>query len=407
VVIRRICICFSKSFGETTLDRFISPRFTGLLRKGIRLSQLRILIAGGGTGGHIIPALAVANELVENHNAEVLFVGTARGLEIRLIPEAGFRLRLIDVGPLKNVSLATRLRTIVQLPRSIAECKRLIREFRPDVVFGVGGYASGPAMAAALLLKVPTMVFEPNAMPGLANRLVGKRVQAAAVNFPAAAAWFHNCEVTGIPVRPAFFTIAQPANSAPHLLVFGGSLGARIFNVNLPTIMPALLEAIPGLTVLHQCGTRHLESTRQSYLASGANPERWQVCPFFDDMPARFAAAHLVLSRSGASTVAELAAAGKPALLVPFAAAADHHQQRNAEAMVAAGAAVMLEEKDIDKDIDKELDQPSRLLAELTSLLTNQARLAAMSAAARTQAHPAAAERIANRLASLTANKLG
>ena len=370
------------------------------------MSELRILIAGGGTGGHIIPALAVAHELIENHNAEVLFVGTARGLEIRLIPEAGFRLRLIDVGPLKNVSLATRLRTILQLPRSIGECKRLIREFKPDVVFGVGGYASGPAMAAALLLKVPTMVFEPNAMPGLANRLVGKRVQAAAVNFPAAAAWFNNCEVTGIPVRPRFFTIQQPAGSNPHLLVFGGSLGARIFNVNLPTIMPALLHAIPGLTVLHQCGSRHFESTKQAYLLSGADPERWEVCPFFDDMPARFAAAHLVLSRSGASTVAELAAAGKPALLVPFAAAADHHQQRNAEAMVAAGAAVMLQEKDIEMEIDSELGQPSRLLSELTSLLTNPARLAAMSAAARTQAHPAAAESIANRLASLAAEKL-
>ena len=145
------------------------------------MPELRILIAGGGTGGHIIPALAVAHELVELHKAEVLFVGTARGLEIRLIPEAGFRLRLIDVGPLKNVSLATRIRTMLQLPRSIGECRRLIREFQPNVVFGVGGYASGPAMAAALLLKVPTMVFEPNAMPGLANRLVGKRVQAAAV----------------------------------------------------------------------------------------------------------------------------------------------------------------------------------------------------------------------------------
>jgi UDP-N-acetylglucosamine--N-acetylmuramyl-(pentapeptide) pyrophosphoryl-undecaprenol N-acetylglucosamine transferase len=243
-------------------------------------------------------------------------------------------------------------------------------------------------------------------MPGLANRLVGKRVQAAAVNFPAAAAWFNNCEVTGIPVRPRFFTIEPPAGSNPHLLVFGGSLGARIFNVNLPTIMPALLHAIPGLTVLHQCGSRHFESTKQAYLLSGADPERWEVCPFFDDMPARFAAAHLVLSRSGASTVAELAAAGKPALLVPFAAAADHHQQRNAEAMVAAGAAVMLQEKDIEMEIDSELGQPSRLLSELTSLLTNPARLAAMSAAARTQAHPAAAESIANRLASLAAEKL-
>ena len=359
------------------------------------MSELRILIAGGGTGGHIIPALAVAHELVERHKAEVLLVGTARGLELRLVPEAGFRLRLIAVGPLKNVSLATRLRTMLQLPGSVAECKRLIREFKPDVVFGVGGYASGPAMAAALWLKVPTMIFEPNAMPGLANRLVGKKVQAAAVNFPAAAAWFSNSEVTGIPVRPMFFTIEPPTGEAPHLLVFGGSLGARIFNIHLPAILPALLDAVPGLTVLHQCGTRHLEVTQAAYAASGADPARWQVCPYFDDMPARFAGAHLVMARSGASTVAELAAAGKPALLVPFAAAADHHQRSNAEAMVAVGAAVMLQEK--------ELDEPGRLLATLTGLLTDKVRLAAMSAAARTQAHPAAAERIADRLAELAA----
>ena len=318
-------------------------------------------------------------------------------MEIRLVPEAGFRLRLIDVGPLKNVSLLTRLRTMMQLPRSIGECKKLIREFQPSVVLGMGGYASGPAMAAALLLKVPTMIFEPNAMPGFANRLVGKRVQAAAVNFPAACAWFKNCEVTGIPVRPQFFTIGQATGSSPHLLIFGGSLGARIFNTNLPAIMPALLDAVPGLTVLHQCGARHVEVTTAAYNESGADPERWQVCPFFDDMPARFEAAHLLLSRSGASTVAELAAAGKPALLVPFAAAADHHQQRNAEAMVAAGAAVMLEER--------EFGEPGRLLTELVSLLRDPNRLASMAAAARTQAHPGAAERIANRLASLASEK--
>jgi UDP-N-acetylglucosamine--N-acetylmuramyl-(pentapeptide) pyrophosphoryl-undecaprenol N-acetylglucosamine transferase len=372
-----------------------SPVF---LSKGKRLSDLRVLIAGGGTGGHVIPALAVAHELVIRHQAAVLFVGTARGLEIRLVPEAGFRLRLIDVGPLKNVSMATRLRTLIELPRSILACKRLIREFQPDVVFGVGGYASGPAMAAALLLKVPTMVFEPNAMPGLANRLVGKRVQAAVINFPAAAAWFKNCELTGIPVRPRFFTIAPPTESAPHLLVFGGSLGARIFNIHLPAIMQALLEAVPGLTVLHQCGARHIESTETAYSASGADPARWKVCPFFDDMPSRFASAHLVLARSGASTVAELAAAAKPALLVPFAAATDQHQRRNAEAMVAAGAAVMLDER--------ELEQPGRLLHTLAALLTDPVRLAAMSAAARTQAHPAAAERIADRLAVLGAAKV-
>jgi len=358
------------------------------------VAQLKILIAGGGTGGHVIPALAVARALADRHGAEVLFVGTARGLESRLVPEAGFALRLINVGPLKSVSLATRLRTISRLPASFADCKRMIREFQPGAALGVGGYASGPAMAAALWLKIPTMAYEPNAMPGLANRLVGRRVQCAAINFPAAARWFRNAEVTGVPVRPEFFSLPAPTGE-PHLLIFGGSLGARIFNVNVPKLISALLSAVPGLTVLHQCGERHAAATLEAYRSSGADPSRWQVRPFLSDMAAEFARAHLILSRSGATTVAEEAAAGKPALLVPFAAATDDHQRRNAEAMVQAGAAVMLEEKD--------LEISERLLTALTSLLNDPARLAAMSAAARTQAHPGAAERIADRLAELAA----
>ena len=363
------------------------------LLKGNNLGNLRVLIAGGGTGGHIIPALAVARELVERHSAEVLFVGTARGMETRLVPEAGFKLALVEVGQLKNVSLMTRLRTLMDLPRSIFACRRLIREFRPHVVFGVGGYASGPAMAAALWVKVPAMAFEPNAMPGLANRLVGKRVQAAAVNFPSAAKWFNNCEVTGIPVRPEFFTLQPPTAPNPHLLIFGGSQGAHIFNTHLPQMITALLDAVPGLTVLHQSGVRHADSTQAAYAASGADPARWQVRAFLDDMPARFAQASLAMARSGASTVAELAAAGKPSLLVPFAAAADNHQLRNAEEMVKAGAAVLLDEQD--------LDLPGRLLTALTSLLASPERLTEMATAARTQAHPDAAERIAGRLVAL------
>ncbi len=357
------------------------------------MSQLRVLIAGGGTGGHIIPALAVAHELVDRHSAEILFVGTQRGMESRLVPEAGFRLRLIDVGPLKNVSLLTRLRTTIDLPRSLFECRHLIREFKPTVVFGVGGYASGPGMAAAVQMKVPTLAFEPNAMPGFANRMVGKRVQAAAVNFPAAARWFRNPEVTGIPVRPDFFTIGPPPPGNPHLLVFGGSQGARLFNQTLPKIVRALLDAVPGLNILHQSGARHAESTLEAYTATGADPSRWQVEPFLNDMPARFAQANLVMARSGASTVAELAAAGRPALLIPFAAAADDHQTRNAEAMVTVGAAALLNEHD--------LETPGKLLDRLTGLLKSPESLAAMSAAARTQAHPHAAERIADRLAEL------
>ena len=363
------------------------------LLKGNNLGNLRVLIAGGGTGGHIIPALAVARELVERHGAEVLFVGTARGMETRLVPEAGFKLALVEVGQLKNVSLMTRLRTLMDLPRSIFACRRLIREFRPHVVFGVGGYASGPAMAAALWDKVPAMAFEPNAMPGLANRLVGKRVQAAAVNFRSAAKWFNNCEVTGIPVRPEFFTLQPPTAPNPHLLIFGGSQGAHIFNTHLPQMITALLDAVPGLTVLHQSGVRHADSTQAAYAASGADPARWQVRAFLDDMPARFAQASLAMARSGASTVAELAAAGKPSLLVPFAAAADNHQLRNAEEMVKAGAAVLLDEQD--------LDLPGRLLTALTSLLASPERLTEMATAARTQAHPDAAERIAGRLVAL------
>jgi UDP-N-acetylglucosamine--N-acetylmuramyl-(pentapeptide) pyrophosphoryl-undecaprenol N-acetylglucosamine transferase len=363
--------------------------------KGDPVPQLRVLIAGGGTGGHIIPALAVARELVSRFQAEVLFVGTARGMESRLVPAAGFPLKLIQVGPLNRVSLATRLRTLSDLPRSIIACRQMIQDFQPLVIFGVGGYASGPAMAAALLLKVPTMAFEPNAMPGLANRLIGKKVQAAAVNFPAATRWFRHAEVTGIPVRPEFFNIHPPPPSPPHLLVFGGSQGARLFNQTLPLVANALFKAVPGLTLLHQCGARHFESTQAAFEQSGADAARWQVLPFLDDMPARFARAHLVMARSGASTVAELAAAAKPALLIPFAAAADNHQLRNAESMVDAGAAALLREE--------ALATPDKLSQALISLLTSPQTLAAMSRAAATQAHPDAAERIATRLAQIAA----
>ena len=353
-----------------------------------------MLIAGGGTGGHIIPALAVAYELVTRHGAEVLFVGTPRGLESRMVPAAGFQLRLIEVGPLKNVSLATRLRTILDIPKSLLACRRIIREFAPNVVFGVGGYASGPGMAAALMLHVPTMVFEPNAMPGLSNRLVGRRVQEAEVNFPAAARFFRNARVTGIPVRPEFFKLPPANGKAPHLLIFGGSQGARLLNVTLPEIAVRLFDAVPGLTILHQSGMRSVEATESAYRTSGADPTRWQVSGFLDDMPSRFAQANLVMARSGASTVAELAASGKPSLLVPFAAAADDHQTRNAEEMVKVGAAMMLKES--------ELGDHDKVLEAIVGLLTSPEKLASMSAAALTQAHPQSAEDIAERLVSLS-----
>lgn len=349
--------------------------------------NLRVLIAGGGTGGHIIPAIAVARALSRVYGAEVLFVGTARGMESRLVPEAGFQLALIHVGQFNNVSLFTRLRTLVGLPMGLLHCSRLISRFQPHVVFGVGGYASWPAMAAAILRRVPTLAFEPNAVPGLANRLIGKFVSRAAVNFPQAARWFRNPEVTGIPVRPEFFSLPAPPAAPPHLLVFGGSQGARILNSALPQIAGKLLAAIPGLAILHQAGARHADSTLAAYQAAGADLSRITVAPFLDDMPARFARANLILARGGASTVAELSAAGKPALIVPFAAAADAHQLKNALAMKEAGAAEVIEEH--------QLSTTALLEEKLIALLNSPARLTQMSAAARTLAHPAADERIA------------
>jgi UDP-N-acetylglucosamine--N-acetylmuramyl-(pentapeptide) pyrophosphoryl-undecaprenol N-acetylglucosamine transferase len=359
--------------------------------------SLRVLIAGGGTGGHVIPALAIARELRDAHGAEVRFVGTARGLETRLVPEAGFKLELVRSGQLKNVSLATRLRTAMDLPLGVVECLRLLREFKPQVVAGVGGYASGPGMLAAILLRVPTMAFEPNAVPGLANRLVGHWVSAAAVNFEQTRSYFRNASVTGIPVRAEFFQIKPKTAGSPRLLVFGGSQGARILNETIPKIAGPLLKKFPDLEILHQAGGRHGVTTAKAYESAGLTGERvgrrLSVQPYLEDMPAEFAAADLILCRSGASTVAELGAAGKASLLVPFALAADDHQLRNAEIFRDAGAARMLTEA--------EMTDPERLLDELASLLGDRATLLAMGERARTLARTDAVREIAEMVAAL------
>ena len=349
-------------------------------------SALRVLIAGGGTGGHVIPGLAIARELRDAHGAEVRFVGTARGLETRLVPEAGFKLELVRSGQLKNVSLATRLRTAVDLPLGVVECVRLLREFKPQVVVGVGGYASGPGMLAAVLLRVPTLVYEPNAVPGMTNRWLGRWVNAAAVNFAQTAKYFRNAEVTGVPVRAEIFALpVRPSDAKPRLLVTAGSNGALIFNETMPKIIVELLDAVPGLTIVHQAGGRQLEATRAAYAACGADSARWSVEAFLADMPAQYGAADLVLARAG-STVAELCAAGKPSLLVPFAAAADDHQRKNAEVLVEAGAAVMLLQRDV---------TAASLFDALRALLLDPDRRGEMAVGARSLARPGALERIA------------
>ena len=349
--------------------------------------SFRVLIAGGGTGGHVIPALAIGRELRDRYDAELLFVGTARGLETRLVPEAGFPLELVESGMLKGVSLATRLKTMTDLPRGVSRCIGILRRFKPNAVVGVGGYASGPAMIAAKLVGTPMLAYEPNAVPGLANRIVGRFVAAAAVNFEQTCSFFRNAVVTGVPVRKEFFSLVpKTAETPPHLLIFGGSQGARGLNQAMPAIVSQLLEAIPGLTILHQAGARHVESTQAAYAQSGTDVSRWQVSAFLDDMPQRFAAADLILCRSG-SSVAELAAAGKPSLLVPFPLAADDHQRKNAEIFAEAGAAEMLLESEM---------TPEVLYERLVKLFTNPEGLERMSAKARSLAHPDALEKIAS-----------
>jgi UDP-N-acetylglucosamine--N-acetylmuramyl-(pentapeptide) pyrophosphoryl-undecaprenol N-acetylglucosamine transferase len=352
---------------------------------------MRAILAGGGTGGHVIPALAIANELKKSYGAEVLFIGTARGIENRLVPAAGYPLKLVRVGALKNVSFMTRAKTAFDLPRAVWDAGRMLNEFAPDVVIGVGGYASGPAMLAAVLKHIPTLAFEPNVVPGFANRVVARFVSGAAVHFEETAKYFRHAEVTGVPVRQAFFEIPVLSNKkrggTPTLLVFGGSQGAHAINEAMIRCLTELRRQAPGIHIIHQTGERDYNDALEAYKSfASAAGESAEVFKFIEDMPAAFARADLVVCRSGASTVAEITAAGKPAIFVPFPRAADDHQRVNAEALARSGAAVVVEESKLE----------GVWLAEtIAALLVDPSRLAAMSAAARELAHPNAARDIA------------
>ena len=361
---------------------------------------MRVILAGGGTGGHVIPALAIARELQTLDSADCLFIGTSRGIETRLVPAAGFPLELIQVGALNQVSLMMRLKTLFGLPVAIWTALRILRKFRPDVVIGVGGYASGPAMAAAVLRRIPMLAFEPNVVPGFANRIVAPFVSAAAVHFDETKKYFRNCHVTGVPVRAQFFDLSsrekmRAAGGPPILLVFGGSQGARAINQSMCEAVSGLREKTPNLQIIHQTGERDYSSTIEAYKKLGIKAE---ISKFIDDMPGTFARADLILCRSGASTVAEIAAAGKPAVYVPFPRSADDHQRRNAEAMQNVGAAVMLEERDL---------TAAKLVALIAGLISDPSKLQAMCEAARRMAHPNAAREIAELVKSLaTSSKL-
>jgi UDP-N-acetylglucosamine--N-acetylmuramyl-(pentapeptide) pyrophosphoryl-undecaprenol N-acetylglucosamine transferase len=268
----------------------------------------------------------------------------------------------------------------------------MLTEFDPEVVIGVGGYASGPAMVAAIRRRLPTLAFEPNVVPGFANRMVARWVSAAAVHFEETCRYFPHCRVTGVPVREAFFSVPEKSNGAPTLLVFGGSQGARAINQAMIASLPGLGARIPGIHIIHQTGQRDYDMVLAAYQQSGISGE---VHRFIDDMPAAFGRADLLVCRSGASTVGEITAAGKPAIFVPFPAAADDHQNVNARALERAGAAVVVEETKLDA---------AYLVDIIAASISDPPRLRAMAAAARSLAHPRAVEEIAEIVERLAAH---
>ncbi len=350
------------------------------------------LIAAGGTGGHVLPAVETARELARRGH-ECIFVGAGRGMEERLTAKAGFPIELIPIGPLNRVSLARRLRTLAALPLAAFRAWRLLGRLRPAAVLSVGGYASGPVALAAVLRGVPLVALEPNAYPGLANRLAARFVARALTGFPEANRYFPEgrAETIGTPVREEFFNSVNKKHSETFMiLVTGGSQGSRTLNRACAEAARIWAKdgTAAGVTLLHQTGRDQCHEARSEYeLLRERTGFDAQAVEFIDDMPAAFARADLVISRSGASTAAELAAAGKPSVLIPFPFAADDHQAKNAAALAAAGAALVVPDAEWTGE---------RMVSEIEQLRRTPDALESMARAARGVARPDAAKRAAD-----------
>jgi UDP-N-acetylglucosamine--N-acetylmuramyl-(pentapeptide) pyrophosphoryl-undecaprenol N-acetylglucosamine transferase len=342
------------------------------------------VMAGGGTGGHVMPALAVARELRARGHA-VRFIGTRRGLEGRLAPAEGFPIEWIEIGGLKRVGLRKMLVTLGELPFSIWAVARMLDRDRPRAVFSTGGFVAGPVLLAALWKRIPTVIMEPNAIPGFTHRKLARFVSRALVSFPEAARWFPPAvtEVTGLPVREEFFAIPpQQRGRKLTVLITGGSQGSRTLNRAAQESWP--LWDKNTVRLIHQTGLSVYEGLAGEFQKSGIEGE---VSAFLTDMPGAFASADVIVSRAGMSTVSELTAAGKPSILVPLPTAADQHQLRNAEAMEKIGAARLV--------LDGELTG-ARLVEEVSRLAQSPELLETMGAAARSFAKPGAARRAAD-----------
>ena len=356
------------------------------------------MIAGGGTGGHIYPAIAIAREYVA-HDAsrKVIFVGTERGLEKTIVPKAGFPLEFINVGGLKGKGGLDLIRNVARLPLGFIDAWRAVGRHKPSVVLGVGGYSSGPVLVAAMLRGVPTIIHEANAFPGLANRVVARWVTAVAVAFDEALPRMKRPDgvVTGNPIRAEFFAAQKPAatGNKRRLLIFGGSQGSRVLNDAMTGALLFLARHKDTLEIVHQTGPKELEKVRTAYDQSAFTNAR--VVPYLDPMVDEIAAADVVVSRAGAMTIGELSAVGRAAILVPFAAATNNHQELNARVVERAGGGVVITEAEL---------TPERLAAAIGEIVANPERAARMGTASKTLATPEATKTIVDLIERIQRN---
>ncbi len=359
------------------------------------MSRLRVVIAGGGTGGHLYPGIAVARELLRRHpDAQITFAGTARGIEARVIPREGFELDTLRSVGLKGASPVARLRGLLLIPLSGLDAWSILSRRAPNLVIGVGGYSSGPVVAMAIVRRIPTLLLEQNAVPGLTNRLLAPAVSAAAVTFESTAAYFgRRAIVAGNPVRAEFVSESAAPGvrdpGPPRVLIFGGSQGAHAINLAMVEAAPQLAAYRGGMAITHQTGERDLELVRDGYRRAGLEA---RVEPFLFTMDREIKSADLVVCRAGATTIAELTAAGRAAVLVPLPTAADDHQRKNAEVLAQAGAAEVMEQRNLGG---------ATLADRIVQLVDNPARLNAMAAAARAMGRPDAAGVIADKALEL------
>jgi UDP-N-acetylglucosamine--N-acetylmuramyl-(pentapeptide) pyrophosphoryl-undecaprenol N-acetylglucosamine transferase len=311
---------------------------------------MRIVIAGGGTGGHLFPGIAIAEEFIKrDKQTEVLFIGTQKGIESKFLGSAGYELSTIDIEGIKGRGMKALAKGFYQIPQSMWQSRRILKQFRPQMVIGVGGYASGPAVLAAYFMGIPTAIAEQNAVPGITNRILGKFVDKIFVTYAQTAELFSRSMVllSGNPVRAAFAgvrSLQKTKKDFCQLLIFGGSQGAMAINKSVVEMLPQLQRIKNKVCILHQTGVREVESIRAAYGCYGIQAD---VTDFIVDMADAYRKADLIICRAGATSLAEITAAGKATVLIPFPWATNDHQTKNAQVMVDAGAAIMINEKNL------------------------------------------------------------